>query len=135
MEPDLTYGDVVTCKIRGNTIVQVMADKSDIELQFEIIGYSFSDGFYILHVPKYYDIRNSWKIEKEHLDDLFIKRRYLEKKAVAIKQDKIVRYQKNGSHLDGMNCAKCKKFYHMAQANQQNGSLICWSCRDNPYRG
>ena len=77
MKPDLTHGDIVTCKIKGNTIVQVLTPKFDVELQFEVIGYSFTDDFYILHVPKYYNIRHSWLIEREHLDELFVKKKLL----------------------------------------------------------
>ena len=132
MKLDLTYGDIATCKILGNTIVQIIS-KSDVELPFEVIGYSFIDDFYILHIPKYYNIRNSWIIEREHLDELFIGRNFIGDKAVAIKQDKIIRSIKKNSNQDGMSCIKCKKFCHMAGANQSDGTLICWSCRDNPY--
>ncbi|KKN66651.1 hypothetical protein LCGC14_0469860 [marine sediment metagenome] len=132
MQPDLTYGDIVTCKIRGNTIVQV-TESFDAKLQFEIIGYSFTDNFYILHIPKYYNIRNSWIIERDHLDDLFIKRRFLGKMAAAIKRDKIIKAIRKDSNQDGMNCSKCKKFHHMAEANQSDGTLVCWSCRNKPY--
>lgn len=134
MRPNLSYGDIVTCKIKGNTIVQVLSLKWDVELSFEVIGYSFADDFYILQVPKYYNIRNSWLIERDHLDELLVKKKLLGKKAVAIQQDKIIRYQRKDSIQDGMACDKCKKFYHMAEPNQVNGTLLCWSCRDNPYR-
>lgn len=35
---------------------------------------------------------------------------------------------------DGMSCKRCKDFYHMAEANQDDGSLVCYLCRNNPYR-
>jgi hypothetical protein len=34
---------------------------------------------------------------------------------------------------DGMICQKCKLFYEFADSNQKDGSLICYSCRSNPY--
>lgn len=37
-------------------------------------------------------------------------------------------------HPDGMVCMKCKAFYEFAEPNQEDGSLICYSCRNNPYR-
>lgn len=30
---------------------------------------------------------------------------------------------------DGCNCKKCKEFYPYAEANQEDGTLICYSCR------
>ena len=30
---------------------------------------------------------------------------------------------------DGCNCKKCKEFFPYAEANQEDGSLICYSCR------
>lgn len=35
--------------------------------------------------------------------------------------------------LDGMFCRKCKSFYKYAEGNQPDGSLLCYSCRNNPY--
>ncbi len=35
---------------------------------------------------------------------------------------------------DGMLCQKCKVFYEFAEPNQDDGSMICYSCRNNPYR-
>ena len=131
MKPDITYGDIVVCKVKGNSIVPVL-EQFDIELQFEVIGYSFADGFYILYVPQYYNIQNSWTVEKTHLSDFFIKNKFLTKKAAAIKQDHISRIITTTQN--GISCSKCKKFYHLAEANQQNGTLICWSCRTNPYK-
>lgn len=37
-------------------------------------------------------------------------------------------------HPDGMVCQKCKTFYEFAEPNQTDGSMICYSCRNNPYR-
>lgn len=30
---------------------------------------------------------------------------------------------------DGCNCKKCKEFYPYAEPNQDDGTLICYSCR------
>jgi len=35
---------------------------------------------------------------------------------------------------DGCKCVKCKEFYPMAVPNQPNNTLICYSCRENPWR-
>ena len=132
--PKLTYGDEVTCKIKGNSIVDCTDTNFDVKLQFKIIGYSFIDEFYILHIPRYYNIENSWQIERKNLIEFSIKKKYLYQNAVAIKQFKIFAYNKKDTNQDGMNCSKCNNFYHMACSNQPDGTLICWSCRANPYR-
>jgi hypothetical protein len=35
---------------------------------------------------------------------------------------------------DGMFCQKCGLFYQFAEPNQDDGSLVCYACRSNPYR-
>lgn len=30
---------------------------------------------------------------------------------------------------DGCNCKKCKEFYPYAEPNQDDGTLVCYSCR------
>ncbi len=32
-------------------------------------------------------------------------------------------------YLDGMFCKKCKSFYDFAESNQEDGFLLCFSCR------
>ena len=34
----------------------------------------------------------------------------------------------------GRSCMKCNEFYSYAEDNQPNGGMICYSCRQNPYR-
>lgn len=34
-------------------------------------------------------------------------------------------------HPDGMICNKCKSFYDFAEPNQEDGSMICYSCRNS----
>lgn len=31
---------------------------------------------------------------------------------------------------DGMDCCKCRKFFKFAAPNQDDGTMICWSCRN-----
>lgn len=133
-KPSLTYGDMITCKISGNKIIKIMSGQADVELQFEVIGYSFDDDCYIIHIPRYYDIHNAWPIENKHLNSLFIPDKFLSQKAATISRDKIIRSFKIKTNQDGMSCYKCNKFYHLAEANQPDGALICWSCRNDPFR-
>ena len=34
----------------------------------------------------------------------------------------------------GCKCARCKEFIQYAEPNQPDGTLICYSCRQNPWR-
>jgi formylmethanofuran dehydrogenase subunit E len=34
----------------------------------------------------------------------------------------------------GRTCMKCNEFNQYAEDNQPNGGMICFSCRQNPYR-
>ena len=34
---------------------------------------------------------------------------------------------------DGMFCRLCQSFYDFAEPNQDDGTLLCYSCRQNPY--
>lgn len=36
--------------------------------------------------------------------------------------------------MDGLNCCKCLEFFPMSKPNQEDATLICWQCRDNPFR-
>lgn len=40
---------------------------------------------------------------------------------------------KNKKFPDGMFCRKCQNFYKYAEPNCPDGTLFCYSCRNNPY--
>lgn len=40
---------------------------------------------------------------------------------------------KRKNYPDGMFCRKCRSFYKYAEPNQPDGTLLCYSCRSNPY--
>lgn len=124
-------GDKILCKIKGNSIVCATEDQCDIQLEFEIIG-GDEDQKYIIFVPKYFSIKNSWNIIEEHLVKYDISSRYLDCKGIVITEDKVLKISK--SKLDGMFCANCEEFFAMAEPNQPDGTLLCFSCRSNPWR-
>ena len=41
--------------------------------------------------------------------------------------------RRKNQHLDGMYCANCGNFHEYAEPNQEDGSMVCYSCRNNPY--
>ena len=47
--------------------------------------------------------------------------------------EKFLQNKKNQGATDGMFCKNCKQFISFAEPNQPDGSLICYTCRQNPY--
>ena len=125
-------GDKVYCKIRGNSIVSANADDYDAKLSFEIIGKDDSNSKYVILIPKYFSVKNSWNVVEEHLGRLNINSSHLDQKAISIPGDRILRISEAG--VDGMECLRCKEFFSMAEPNQLDGSFICYSCRLDPWR-
>lgn len=37
------------------------------------------------------------------------------------------------SKTTGLNCKSCNVYFEFAESNQDDGTLICYSCRNNPY--
>lgn len=124
-----TVNDVVYCKIKGNTIVATAELNSDIQLPFTIIG-TDKKSKYLLLIPKYYSIKNSWVIQDQHLEKFDLSIIHLDQKAITIGEDRVCRVVLHTSHLDGLYCNTCKEFYPMAEANQKDGTLKCYGCRN-----
>ncbi len=47
--------------------------------------------------------------------------------------DVFIENSRKRRYSDGMICNKCKEFYMFAGPNQEDGTLICYSCRSSPY--
>jgi hypothetical protein len=48
--------------------------------------------------------------------------------------DKLDKFMNNKKKYDGMFCKQCRLFSQFAEPNQDDGTMICYSCRQNPYR-
>jgi hypothetical protein len=121
----LKIGTIVFCKIKGTEIVYNYED-FDATLEFTIIGYDGTS--YLLNVPKYYNIKDSFLVDEELLDKLNLHYDWLGKKIINIYETEIVK-TKQYSILDGSSCKKCKEFYQFAEPNQPDGTMICYVCR------
>lgn len=69
----------------------------------------------------------AWTIQEGHVNSLDLL-------ALADRIEFSLRNRRERNHPDGMVCDKCKTFYEFAEPNQVDGSMICYSCRKNPYR-
>jgi hypothetical protein len=68
----------------------------------------------------------SWLVRETHANIELLD--LLEKLEVYVEN---IRQRKS---VDGMFCCKCGTFYNFAEANQEDGSMICYSCRNSPYK-
>lgn len=85
----------------------------------------------ILAVSDPFDLSNLHNLAESDVDALEEMAKELDEALGAIleaqeQKEKRVK-KKDGS--DGETCIKCKNFYPMAEANQKDGTLICYSCR------
>lgn len=124
----LKPGDRVDCRVKEATVVSPYKDYDEIKT-FEIVAED-KYGYYI-YVPPYYNIKGTSKADKYRCKQLRIDSKFLGVDILYIQENMIARI---ASVLDGMHCANCGEFHAMAGPNQENGTLICYSCRFNPYR-
>lgn len=123
----LKPGDRVDCRVKSGIIVSPYRDYEE-TVTLEIIGVD-KHGYY-LYVPQYYSLKASETLESYDAKKLNIDKKFVGEEIIYIRDNVICKVES----LDGCKCAKCGEFYHMAQPNQDDGTLICWSCRANPYR-
>lgn len=123
----LKPGDRVDCRIKDSVIVSPYKNYDEI-LTFEIVAVD-KYGYY-LYVPSYYFLKNTFKIDEYRCKYLVIEKQFFDSNAIYIEESMIL---KINTILDGLKCCKCEDFFNMAIPNQEDGTLICYSCRSNPY--
>lgn len=122
-------GDRVDCRVKWNNIVNPYAADYEEVITFEIIS---NDEFgYYLFVPCYRIIKDSVTVNSILAKREGINKRFIGEQAIYIQESLIF---KISSVLDGLFCACCSDFFDMAESNQPDGTLICFSCRSNPFR-
>jgi hypothetical protein len=88
------------------------------------------EGYY-LYVPHYYNLKNSVVADQYKCKALGIDKKFLNENMVYVSEKMVASVVKRD---EGTNCKVCKEFTRFAEANQPDGSFICYSCRCNPYR-
>jgi hypothetical protein len=120
----LKIGDIVVCKVKGAAIVESFAEFDEIKL-FEIIAFNYQ-GWHI-YIPSYIVIKNSILITHKNHKSLGIDKRFIDGEALFITSSFIVKIDKV---LEGMICDRCNEWFEFAEPNQENGSMLCWLCRN-----
>ena len=123
----LKPGDRVNCRVKEGMIVGAYKEYDEIKT-FEIVA--VGDYGYYLFVPQYYTIKNTIPIDKHRIKRMSIDDRFLGEDMIHVNDNMVCQVIQQ---LDGMSCAICKEFFPMAEANQEDGTMICWACRQNPY--
>lgn len=127
-------GDRITCKIRGNSIVPSNAGNYDVDLPFYIIGVDEKNAKMIVYIPSCMAIKSAFNIKEEHLVKYNIDPYYLDQKGSSVGPHMVIRAQVTRTGEDGMICNRCKEFFPMAEPNQDDGTMRCYSCRTDPWR-
>lgn len=124
--------DRVYCKVSGANIVVRTSQNFDIILDFEIIGFA-PDNTYVVYIPTYYNIKERFMMSETQLNEYNVDKKFLNKNGYIVTVNEISKIKKASCGSDGMFCLKCKQFYQFSEPNQLDGTMICYSCRSNPY--
>lgn len=124
----LKPGDRIDCRVKAHIIVSPYKDYDEIKT-FQIIARD-KLGYY-LYVPCYFLLKDTYTVTKYQCDNLNIDYKFIGEEFVYIQSNMISRIN---LVYDGLFCSKCSEFFQMAEPNQEDGTLICYSCRINPYR-
>jgi hypothetical protein len=129
----LKPGDRVTCRLKeGDVVASYTQDYDDVRT-FEIIAQADSESGeeYYVFVPEYIFIKNSVTVDHYRCKKLGISLRFVGEQMAFVNESMI---RGNPIQLDGMCCSICQDFIPMATCNQEDGTLVCWACRQNPMR-
>lgn len=128
-------GDHVVCKTRDGVLI-ARHERSDDRVTLTVIGRQLiEEGTwdYVAYVPEYQfgTIASSFRIRPVFATNFGIQKKYIGELGVTFRRSNVIRL---AYKADGLNCSKCEEFFRMATGNQEDGSLICYSCRQSPYR-
>jgi hypothetical protein len=125
----LKPGDMVQVHTKSNQIVSPYDTSFEEKKTLQVIG---SDQYgYYLHIPGYIILNNSYTLEPKEAKEYSIDSKFIGELVLYIREGFIAKVI---NKMDGCVCKKCKEFYHQSQPNQPDGSMICWLCRNYPYR-
>ncbi len=123
----LKPGDTVSCKVKNSAIVSPYGNYDEI-YSFVIVARDYEG--YFLFVPCYYNLKDSVIADQYKCKTLEIDNKFLNENIIYILEKMIATIVKRD---EGLNCKVCNEFAQFAEANQADGSFICYRCRLNPY--
>jgi hypothetical protein len=133
----LRVGDIVKCRIYNGYTVTRETTCYDDTIEMTVIGSFVPETNikeYVCYISEKDAIKTkylSFILNNDYLKRNKIHRKYLGDNAIVIRFRNVYEIKQK---VDGMSCSRCDEFYHTASPNTDSGELICYSCRQNPYR-
>lgn len=124
----LKIGDRIDCLVKESVIVHPYKLEYDEVITLEIIAIETAG--YHLYVPGYRFLKNSKTLDASTGKKLKIKTCFVGEQVVMISDNLI--FQINTIY-DGCFCSRCHDFFNMAAPNQENGTMVCWICKNHTY--
>ncbi len=124
--PTLKPGDLVSCRVKDGRVVLAYADY-DSEKTFEILA--SDSGGYFIYLPEYLNLYGGTTIGPQSIRSLGIGKQFLDGTMLYLTSNMIAKVV---SSLDGCHCVECEEFFKYAVPNQEDGTLVCYSCRRYP---
>lgn len=127
---DYQASDVVACKVNDREIVPATTQVYERSVSLEIVA-EIEDA-YLAFVPVTANLRRGFiydaKMQRRYPE---VDQRFCDSHLIIITESDITRLVQR---YDGVCCSQCDEFYAMAEGNQEDGTLICYLCRQNPWR-
>lgn len=137
-EPQTDYriNDIVVCKVRDNNVIVRMEKNYDTKISFKIIGIKISKfevAEYALYVPEYVlvQVNTRDRVTRKIASEYSVDPKFMDDYILRIRSSQIVTHE---FVANGMFCVNCDDYFDKAGPNQEDGTMVCYSCRQNPWR-
>lgn len=133
---DYRVDDIVVCKTKNNRPILRMEKDFDEKISLKIVGVKiskYSVPEYALYIPDYETgrIKPDGKISKKTIFDFNIEEKFLNDWVIMVRASQIFKHE---FVADGISCGSCGDYFSMGGPNQEDGTMICYACRQNPWR-
>lgn len=136
-KPEIALIDDPTLQQRELTVLYFeplsmgVADRVIVEVDTDMKGWSIDENEFELHLITKFSGKPMDEIKQIHKgrSGWWVPARYVEKVATIA-----AAHVRVDQKEDGCKCKCCHEFKYMASPNQPDGTLICFSCRQDPYR-
>ena len=122
-------GDQIICCFKEDKLVSPYSSW-DKEIDLSVLSLDDENTGCFVYVPDYLFINNTLEINQYNYKALDIPPKYIGCFCLYVSFAYVSRV---GKRLDGETCTKCQEFHHQAESNQNDGSFMCWVCRNYKF--